>query len=82
MDQVIVGVLPDGYVVYASHNLIAQKGMEKVRHELVDKRWFEAGMTPPGYYHVRTSLNNDPLNTVWVKANDAVDAVNRYVRTT
>ena len=80
MDQVKIGVLPDGYIVYASHNLIAQKGMTTVRYELVDKRWFDAGMTPPGYHPVRTSINDNPMNTVWVKANDPVDAVDRYAR--
>lgn len=79
-DQVVVGVLPDGYVVYASQNLIAQKGMAKVRHELVDRRWFAVGLTPPGYHPVRTSLNDNPLNTVWVQASDPVDAVNKYLR--
>lgn len=79
LDQVVVGVLPDGYVVYASRNLIAQKGMAKVRYELVDKRWFDAGLTPPGYHPVRTGLNDHALNTVWVQASDPVAAVNRYM---
>lgn len=64
--------------MYASQNLIAQYGIDRVREELVDHHWLRAGMTPPGYYKVRTNPLNDEY--VLVKAESQEEAVNKYLR--
>lgn len=76
-NDVVVGALPDGRIVYASHNLIGQFGTDKVREELVDAAWVRAGMDPPGYHRIRTSPFND--NYILIRAKSPEDALKKYL---
>lgn len=76
MNSKVIGYGPDGRPIHVSIESILQYGEERLRFELVDKQYINLGRIPPGYYPVRTSLNQDCF--VLVKANSHEEAVNKY----
>lgn len=76
--KIYIGTRPDGLHVYADISLIAQRGIDEVRAELVEVYWHRQGLVPPGYYKVRTHPFND--DHVLVKANSHEDAVEKYLK--
>lgn len=72
-----IGALPTGEAVYASEDMIAQKGLEETRMELVDTHWHRAGITPPGYHKVVTGLSGE---TVLIKAASHEAAVQAWTK--
>jgi hypothetical protein len=77
---VLVGVTPDGREMFASEELIAQFGTDKVRYELVDREYLRRNMTPPGYHKIRIKLFSGDY--VLVKADSFEEALKKVFKPT
>lgn len=66
-----VGNLPGGEAVYATDELIAMRGMDELRRELVETHWWRAGLVPPGWHKVRTNLFNGSYVAVRAPSQEA-----------
>lgn len=78
MEKIEIGIIPSGFVVYVDSSLVAEKGLDWLRYELIDKEWMRVGVCPTGYYPVRPHFDSD--NVVYVRASSYREAVSAYFK--
>lgn len=78
--EYVIGMRPDGLLVYVSESLLAKYGMEKLRQEFIDCEYIRKGMDPPGYHRIR--INPFNYDYVLVYGPTHAEALKKYLRKT